>query len=250
MRNKLIAGNWKMFTNLQQGVELATDIANGSWSNNVEVIICPPLTHLAEVKKAVNSKIHIGAQNIYQEIEGAYTGEVSAGMVVSAGADYVLVGHSERRQYFNENPELLLAKVKAALAVSLKVIYCLGESLEQRESDEYKNVITSQIQDIFNQINGSELNGISIAYEPIWAIGTGKTASPEQAQEAHAIIRNELANIFNQGEADKVRILYGGSMKANNAEELLSQPDIDGGLIGGASLKAVDFLEIIAIASK
>ena len=216
-----------------------------------EIVVAPPYLIVEDAAMLAQGwDVKVAAQNCSSEREGAFTGEISAAMLRAVKVNYVILGHSERRTHFHETNQQVAKKINCALESSLHVICCIGESLQEREGAKEFQAITHQLEECLFHLNIEQMQKIVIAYEPVWAIGTGKTASPEQAQEAHAIIRNELANIFNQGEADKVRILYGGSMKANNAEELLSQPDIDGGLIGGASLKAVDFLEIIAIASK
>ena len=214
-----------------------------------EVIVCPPFTSLGEAHSLVkDSVIKLGAQNMYFEKSGAFTGEVSADMLKSAGCEYVIIGHSERRTIFGESDELINAKIKAAINNGLKVIFCIGESLSEREKGITHDIVKMQVTRGLENISNEELKNIIIAYEPIWAIGTGKTATPEQAQEVHAFIRKLIANIFSEEIADKIIIQYGGSVKPDNASTLLSQPDIDGALVGGACLKADSFLSIIASA--
>lgn len=210
-------------------------------------IIFPPFPFLQSLASSFRStnNFFIGAQNCNEHNEGAFTGEVSTSMIKSTGADYVLVGHSERRQYFNEDSSLLLNKTKAALKNDLTVVYCCGEKLHERQAKDHFKVVEEQINSVFSQLEDEALDNIIIAYEPVWAIGTGETASPSQAQEMHAHIRDVIKNKFGKTRASKMSILYGGSVKPTNAAELFSEPDIDGGLVGGASLKPTDFLDII-----
>ena len=250
MRNKIIAGNWKMYTTVEEGValvrELAAGLAGDSMENKIAIVI-PPALHITSVLQESKSsgKIHVGAQNCHYENEGAFTGEISPRMLKQVGVEYVVLGHSERRQYFKEDNGLLAIKTGAALRESLIPIYCCGETLEQRESGKYKEVIQQQIEEGLFGLEAAQIANVIVAYEPVWAIGTGKTASPEQAQEIHAFIRSLFATKYGADIANNLHILYGGSVKPNNAAELFSQPDIDGGLVGGASLKAEDFIGII-----
>lgn len=247
MRQKIVAGNWKMNKNLQEGVELAKEIDKlvSGLTNDVKVILAPPFTHITEVKKAVGSKISVSSQNCAAEVSGAYTGEVSASMIKSTGAEYAIIGHSERRQYYGETDAILLKKVKLALANGLKPIFCIGEVLEERESGKHFDVVKSQIVNGVFELTAEEFKTVVLAYEPVWAIGTGKTASSDQAQEMHKFIRETVAAKYGQAVADDTSILYGGSCKASNAKELFANPDVDGGLIGGAALVAAEFLGII-----
>lgn len=248
MRQKIVAGNWKMNKNLQEGVELAKEIdklVSGLSGSDVKVILAPPFTHITEVKKAVGSKISVSSQNCAAEVSGAYTGEVSASMIKSTGAEYAIIGHSERRQYYGETDAILLKKVKLALANGLKPIFCIGEVLEERESGKHFDVVKSQIVNGVFELTAEEFKNVVLAYEPVWAIGTGKTASSDQAQEMHKFIRETVAAKYGKAVADETSILYGGSCKASNAKELFANPDVDGGLIGGAALVATEFLGII-----
>jgi len=248
MRKKIVAGNWKMNMNLQDGVSLAKEL-NEKLSNekpNCGVIICTPFIHLASIAQFLNQEvIGLGAENCADKEKGAYTGEVSAEMVKSTGAQYVILGHSERRGYYAETPEVLKEKVLLALKNGLKVIFCIGESLEEREAGKQNEVVKAELEGSVFNLTEEEFKNIIIAYEPIWAIGTGKTATAEQAEEIHAYIRSIIADKYGKAVADDTTILYGGSCKASNAPELFAKPDIDGGLIGGASLKAADFCGII-----
>ena len=250
MRKKVIAGNWKMNKDLNESQNLVSGIIGGLGNDNkCEVIVCPPFTSLREVHLLIkNTPIKLGAQNVYFENEGAFTGEISAGMLKSVGCEYVIIGHSERRTIFGETDELINKKIKKALASDLKVIFCIGESLTQREEGTTNNVVESQLQKGLVGISSEELKNVIIAYEPIWAIGTGKTATPEQAQEVHAFIRQYITGKYSKESAEKMIIQYGGSVKPDNASSLLYQPDIDGALVGGACLKADSFLSIIASA--
>lgn len=251
MRKNLVAGNWKMNMTLQDGLALVSEITNmvqdEVTGSAVEVVICPPFPFLASIGKQLptGGQFHLGAQNCHQKESGAFTGEVSAKMLQSVGAEYVILGHSERRQYFREDDELLSQKLKASLAAGLKPIFCVGESLETREADETFDYISKQLKDGLFHLSNEEFDQVVIAYEPIWAIGTGKTATSAQAQEVHAFIREQIARAYDAEAALNTTILYGGSANAQNARELFSQPDVDGGLIGGASLKSRDFTEII-----
>ena len=231
---------------LQEGIELAKEI-NEFFEKNptgAEVIIAPPFIHLADVSRVLSS-VSLGAQNAAAETSGAYTGEVSAEMIRSAGAIYVILGHSERRSYFKEDDTLLHRKIKLVLEQELKPIFCCGEVLAERESGNHFKVVGEQIETSLSGLTTAELSNIIIAYEPVWAIGTGVTASPEQAQEMHAYIRGLIKDKFGEASADDMTILYGGSCKPSNARELFANPDVDGGLIGGAALKADDFIAIV-----
>ena len=248
MRKKIVAGNWKMNLNLQEGVALAKEL-NDALTNekpNCSVVICTPFIHLASIDAVINKEvIGLGAENCADKEKGAYTGEVSAEMVKSTGADYVILGHSERRGYYGETPEILKEKVMLALKNNLKVIFCIGESLEEREANKQNEVVKAELEGSVFNLSADDFKNIIIAYEPIWAIGTGKTATAEQAEEIHAFIRSTIAEKYGEEIADQTSILYGGSCKASNAPELFAKPDIDGGLIGGASLKVADFKGII-----
>ena len=248
MRKKIVAGNWKMNMNLQDGIALAKEL-NETLTNekpNCGVVICTPFIHLASIAQFLNQDvIGLGAENCADKEKGAYTGEVSAEMVKSTGAQYVILGHSERRGYYAETPEILKEKVLLALKNGLKVIFCIGESLEEREAGKQNEVVKAELEGSVFNLTEEEFKNIIIAYEPIWAIGTGKTATAEQAEEIHAYIRSIIADRYGKAVADDTTILYGGSCKASNAPELFAKPDIDGGLIGGASLKAADFMGII-----
>ncbi|MFA6403212.1 MAG: triose-phosphate isomerase [Salinivirgaceae bacterium] len=248
MRKKIVAGNWKMNTTFQEGIDLAIEINNlvvEKAHKEVIVVVAPPFTHISEVNKAVdNDRIFVAGQNCATENSGAYTGEVSAEMLWSAGADFVILGHSERRSYYGETNEKLKVKVTKALEFNLTPIYCVGEVLEEREANKHFEVIKEQIESVLFDLAEADFEKVVIAYEPVWAIGTGKTASPEQAQEIHKYIRTLLTSKFGDA-AKKTSILYGGSCKPSNAKELFANADVDGGLIGGAALSANDFLAII-----
>lgn len=251
MRKKIVAGNWKMNKSFQEGIDLTNEIIAGLSAANHqadEAILCPPYLHVQKVSELCqgHSALATGAQNCHSENSGAFTGEISAGMVASVGAKYVILGHSERRLYNGETDELLIKKVGAALQQGLKVIFCCGESLEIRNSHQHIAFVNQQLTASLFHLSAAEMKNIVIAYEPIWAIGTGVTASKEQAQEMHAEIRKHLATGFGEEVAKNTSILYGGSCNAQNAKELFEQPDVDGGLIGGASLKAADFIAIIS----
>ena len=252
MRQNLVAGNWKMNLTYPEGLALVEEITRlvadaAPIANAPQVVICPPFPLLHGVGQQLpkSSNFHLGAQNCHQKESGAFTGEVSAKMLASVGCEYVILGHSERRQYFREDDELLGQKLKAVLAAGLKPIFCVGESLDSREADETFNYIGKQLTDGLFHLNNEEFARVIIAYEPIWAIGTDRTATSAQAQEVHAFIRERIARAYDAQAALDTTILYGGSANAQNARELFSQPDVDGGLIGGASLKAADFLTII-----
>lgn len=246
MRKKIVAGNWKMNTTPVQGVELAKAVAAGKSSvcSCVDFIIAPPFTHLSEVVKATRGTgIAVAAQNCAAQAKGAYTGEVSAEMIASLGVEYVILGHSERREYYGETSETLNQKMALAFANNLVPIYCIGERLEERESGKYFDVVKAQIEEVVFNLSVEQYAKTIIAYEPVWAIGTGKTASAEQAQEIHAYIREVLRSKFGAA-AEMTPILYGGSCKPSNAAEIFAKADVDGGLIGGAALVAEDFLGI------
>ncbi len=246
MRKKIVAGNWKMNLKILEALELIMEIDKQVvFDPPVEVIIFPPATYLDMAREYTTRGLAVGAQNFHPEISGAFTGEVSAEMIASIGTEYALVGHSERRHYFNEDSDLLVKKINAALRAKLFPVYCCGESLEQREANEQFNVIEQQISEVLFHLNEDEIKKVVIAYEPVWAIGTGKTATTNQAQEVHAFIRQLIAKKYNEETANSISILYGGSCNPTNAKELFSQADIDGGLIGGASLKYDDFMKIV-----
>ncbi|MBQ5478046.1 MAG: triose-phosphate isomerase [Bacteroidaceae bacterium] len=248
MRHKIVAGNWKMNKNLQEGVELAKELSTilAADKPNCDVVICTPFIHLASVAQVLDQNvIGLGAENCADKVSGAYTGEVSAEMVKSTGAQYVILGHSERREYYHETPEILKEKVLLAQANGLKVIFCIGESLAEREANKQNEVVKAELEGSVFNLSAEDFSKIIIAYEPIWAIGTGKTATSDQAEEIHAYIRSVIADKYGKEVAENISILYGGSCKASNAPELFAKPDIDGGLIGGASLKAADFKGII-----
>lgn len=248
MRKKIVAGNWKMNKNLQEGLALAKEL-NEALKNktvNCDVIIGTPFIHLANTAEVVDAaKIGVAAQNCANKESGAFTGEVSAEMVASTGAKYVILGHSERRAYYHETPEMLKEKVILALANGLTPIFCIGEVLEERESERHFEVVKSQIEASLFDLSGEDFGKIILAYEPVWAIGTGKTATAAQAQEIHAFIRKTITEKYGEEIAQNTSILYGGSCNASNAKELFSNPDVDGGLIGGASLGVDKFVPII-----
>jgi len=250
MRKKVIAGNWKMNMDLHQSQKLVSEIINGLGKDSkAEVIVCPPFTSLSEVSSLLKgTQVKLGAQNMYYEESGAYTAEISAEMLKSVGCEYVILGHSERRVIFNESDELINKKIKTALAKGLKPIFCVGELLEQRERGETMMVISSQIEKGLEEISHEQMKNITIAYEPVWAIGTGKTATPQQANEVHLFIRELVAKKFSSSVVERLIIQYGGSVKPDNSSELLAQKDIDGALVGGACLKSDSFLSIIASA--
>lgn len=246
MRTPLIAGNWKMNTESESATALASAIASKAGEvSAAELLVCPPSILLSTVRNAIGSAtVGLGAQNMYHEAKGAFTGEISAAMLNDIGAAYVILGHSERRHVFGETDEDVNKKTVAALAAGLKPIVCVGELLEEREAGRTAEVIRSQFEGSLAGISAEDMSNVVIAYEPVWAIGTGKVATPAQAEEVHADLRKQLVDRYNAELAETVRILYGGSVKPDNAAELLGQPNIDGALIGGASLKADDFLAI------
>jgi triosephosphate isomerase len=247
MRTPLIAGNWKMNLTRKEAVDLATALKNGIKNDlKHEVLLAPTFTNLEAVKKAISgSKILLSAQNMCWEEKGAFTGDVSPLQLKDTGCDYVIIGHSERRKIFGETDDMINRKIKSALKNNLKVIFCIGETLEERENNKTYDVLESQISNGLMDIKDLEMAEIVIAYEPVWAIGTGKTATPEQAEEAHMFIRKHIEKIFNKNVSDSIRILYGGSVKAENIDELMSCKNIDGALVGGESLKVDKFLRVI-----
>ncbi|KAA6343861.1 Triosephosphate isomerase [termite gut metagenome] len=246
MRKKIVAGNWKMNKTLQEGVDFAKELSEvfATEKPDCEVILCTPFIHLASVVPVVKG-IGVGAQNCADKTEGAYTGEVSAQMVASTGANYVILGHSERRAYYGETIAILKEKVQLALAAGLTPIFCIGEVLEEREANKQNEVVREQLSGSLFDLSAAEFSKIVIAYEPVWAIGTGKTATSAQAQEIHAYIRSVIVDKYGKEIAGNISILYGGSCKPSNAKELFDNPDVDGGLIGGAALKVADFKGII-----
>ena len=246
-RKLIIAGNWKMNKTVAESLDLANGLVRELKEvKELDIAICPPFTALSEVSKAViDSNIRLGAQNMSQNGYGAHTGEIAAGMLKEFSTKYVILGHSERREYQRESDELIAAKAKAAHEAGLKPIVCVGEQLEERESGNTENIVGTQVRGSLAGLTTEEMLGTVIAYEPVWAIGTGKTATAEQAQEVHAFIRNLLADLFDADTAKTVRIQYGGSVKPDNARELMSQPDVDGALVGGASLDVRVFSELI-----
>ncbi len=247
MRKPIIAGNWKMNMNHKQAEELARDIVEKITDiTGIDVIICPPFTSLKTVQNVIkDTGISLGAQNMHWEGKGAFTGEISASMLLTLGCNYVILGHSERRAYFHETDEIVVRKVKAAIESGLTPIVCVGETRKEREEGITEKVIETQVRGVVEGLSPELFDGTVMAYEPVWAIGTGLTATSEQAQEVHEFIRKLLDNIFGTEIAEKTRIQYGGSMKPSNAHELLNEPDIDGGLIGGASLDAESFEGIV-----
>ncbi|KMQ52988.1 Triosephosphate isomerase [Chitinispirillum alkaliphilum] len=246
-RKNFIAGNWKMNTTLDEARKLAQEVVEAVGQNaDVDVAVCPPYTNLLAVGEVIKgSNVKLGAQDVHWEAKGAYTGKVSCDMLKSIGVTYVIIGHSEQRTYFGETDETVNKKVKAALSAGLLPIICVGETLEQRKSGEMNNVIERQVEGAFEGVSAEDAVKCTIAYEPVWAIGTGETATPEQANEAHVFIRKILSRIFGEENSNTIRIQYGGSMKPDNAKALLAQSDVDGGLIGGAALKASDFAGIV-----
>jgi triosephosphate isomerase len=248
-RLKIVAGNWKMHKTLEESQALITEIrgiVRDEIRSNTKVIVCPPYIALSAATRLLEGTgIGLGAQNCHFEDQGAFTGEISAGMIRSTGAQYVIIGHSERRQYFGESNEMTGQKAKNAIRNGLQVIFCVGETLAQREDKSYFRVVEAQLQEGLFHLDRKEFSNIVVAYEPVWAIGTGLTASPEQAQEMHAYIRKVIGMHFTEEIAGNTSILYGGSVKPDNAQTLFGQADIDGGLIGGAALKARDFVDIV-----
>lgn len=246
MRIPIIAGNWKMNNTIKEGLQLVKEIKNSKLNENVEVVVCVPFVGLSEIKKALeNTNIKLGAQNMHWEESGAFTGEISPLMLKEIGVDYCIIGHSERRQYFNELDFTVNKKIKAALLHGIKPIVCVGETLEQRESNIEKEVVKSQILTAFEDIEEKDLENIVIAYEPIWAIGTGKTASSEDANTMCGLIRKTIGHMYGENAKNTIRIQYGGSVKPENIKELMEKEEIDGALVGGASLIAEDFIRIV-----
>jgi triosephosphate isomerase len=247
-RQKIVAGNWKMNKTLQEAEVLIQQITKSvNDFDDVKKIIIPPFPFISEIKKLIDTKenFFIGAQNCHTHSSGAYTGEVSASMLKSVGCDYVLVGHSERRQYFKEKEEDFVLKIQQILANNMSPIYCVGETILERKTDNHFKIVAQQLHEVLKKFDVNAFSKFVIAYEPVWAIGTGETASPNQAQEMHAFIRETIIDLYDSAIATNVSILYGGSCNAQNAQELFSSKDVDGGLIGGASLKADDFSKII-----
>ncbi len=247
MRKKIVAGNWKMNTTVPEGVELAKAVLAKAAEvpANVGLIVAVPFTHIVPIAEILKgSKVGLSAENCADKEKGAYTGEVSVDMLVSAGCQYTVLGHSERRQYYGETDAKLVEKINLALAAGLGVILCVGENLEQREAGKHFEVVAEQIKNVLYTLTPEQMAKVIVAYEPVWAIGTGKTATSDQAEEIHASIRKVIADKFGAKVADDTTILYGGSCKPSNAKELFACPDIDGGLIGGAALKADDFIQI------
>jgi triosephosphate isomerase len=253
MRQKIVAGNWKMNKTRDEGLALVSELTNmiaDEVRGNVQVVLCPPSIYLTAVGKMIETAgaIALGAQNCHQKASGAYTGEVSAAMLKSVGVQYVILGHSERRQYFGESNALLKEKTDIALEAGLTPIFCCGESLELREQGVHVDFVRNQLTESLFHLSNEQLRRIVIAYEPIWAIGTGKTATNAQAQEMHAALRQHLSSRYGQDTAQEIPILYGGSVNAANSAELFASPDVDGGLVGGASLKSREFTDIVKAA--
>jgi triosephosphate isomerase len=245
-RTPLIAGNWKLNKTTAEAVALATDIKGGAGNPNVDVLVSPVFTVLASVAKALEgSKVFLAGQNMHSELSGAFTGEIAPTMLKDVGCTHVILGHSERRQYFGETDEGVAKKTKVALDNGLLPISCVGETLEEREGGKTMDVVGRQVDAILKAVSADEAKKVVIAYEPVWAIGTGKVATPEQAQEVHAFIRKRVAEVHGQAVADGLRILYGGSVKPDNVKGLMALPDVDGALVGGASLKADSFLKLV-----
>ncbi|MBT3233731.1 MAG: triose-phosphate isomerase [Calditrichaeota bacterium] len=251
MREKIIAGNWKMNTLPSEGIELAKNLSNlVAGINDVTVVVCPPATHLVAISQTLKmGSIGLGAQNVHWESSGAYTGELSAGMLLKSGCTWVIIGHSERRSYFGETDRSVNKRLKKSLEMNLRPIVCIGETLPERESGRTFQVLEKQLELGLDGVELKGTGGMIIAYEPVWAIGTGVTATTDQAQEAHKFIRDKLSQMFSRETADLTTILYGGSMNEKNAGTLMEMSDVDGGLIGGASLKAEQFAAIVKAAS-
>jgi len=252
MRKKIVAGNWKMNLDYSEGLSLFSEVINmvkDEITGTQQAVVCSPFIHLHSLAQLAKgyTKVSVGAQNAHQAESGAYTGEISAKMIKSVGAEYVILGHSERRQYFGETNALLAKKTDTALKNELKPIFCIGETLQEREANQHFDIIKSQLVEGVFHLDEAQFSLLVIAYEPVWAIGTGVTASSEQAQEIHAFIRKEIAAKYGQAVADNTTILYGGSCNPKNAPELFACTDIDGGLIGGASLKSRDFVDIVKV---
>lgn len=246
MRKKIVAGNWKMNKTLSETEALVTELAAKLPDTDAEVMVAPPYVNLVgAIRNLQSSTIEVIAQNMYFAESGAYTGEISAAMLLDIGIKTVIIGHSERRSIFGETDEILAKKTIAALEKNLRVVFCFGEELEDRKSDNHFNIVSDQLKDGLFNLKPEAWSNLVLAYEPVWAIGTGETASPEQAQEMHAFIRQTISNEYDDSIAENVSILYGGSVKPGNAGDIFSKPDVDGGLIGGASLVADDFIAII-----
>ena len=246
MRKNIVAGNWKMHKNQQETIALLEEIITKKTNTSTEIIVAPTFVNLAKAVEITNGKsITVAAQNMHQAEGGAFTGEIAAGMLTDIGVNTVILGHSERRAYFHETDALLASKVDTALKHDMRVIFCFGEELKDRQSDNHFNVVEYQLRDGLFHLDKQNWSNIVLAYEPVWAIGTGETASPEQAQEMHKFIRTLVEKVYGFDIADNLTILYGGSVKPENAKEIFSKPDVDGGLIGGAALKADDFLAIV-----
>ncbi len=246
MRKKIVAGNWKMNKTIQEGIELAKAVNSQVVENEVVVVLCTPFIHLADVKKTISKKnLFLGAQNCASETSGAFTGETSVDMIRSTGAQYVIIGHSERRSYYHEDDAILNKKTKLALAAGLTPIFCCGEVLAERQAGNHMSIVGNQIEKGLFDLTAEDFAKVVIAYEPVWAIGTGVNASSDQAQEMHKAIRELIVKKYGNSVAQNTSILYGGSCKPSNAKELFTNPDVDGGLIGGASLTAGDFLGIV-----
>ena len=246
MRKQIVAGNWKMNKNYPEGIQLINEITKiSNQVKDAELIIAPPYIFLSQAADMLkDTTVQLAAQNCSEQENGAYTGEISSEMLASLGVNYVILGHSERRAYYHETDEIINQKIKIAIQNELKPIVCCGEVLEERESNQHFQVVAKQIKGMFDGVNTIDFSNVVIAYEPVWAIGTGKTASPQQAQEMHQFIRETIKNSYGAEIANNLTILYGGSCKPANAKELFANPDVDGGLIGGASLKADDFIAI------
>lgn len=246
MRTPIIAGNWKMNNNIEESIELVEEIKKFQLDRDVEAVICVPFTDIKDVKAAIkDTDIKLGAQNMHWEEKGAFTGEISPLMLKELGVDYVILGHSERRQYFNETDDTVNKKMKSALNHGIKPIICVGESLEERESGKEREVVKSQVIKAFEDIDRKEIENIVIAYEPIWAIGTGKTASADDANDMIGFIRDTIGEIYGKEEKQNIRIQYGGSVKPDTISELMGKEEVDGALVGGASLKSEDFVKLI-----
>ncbi|MBU1090838.1 MAG: triose-phosphate isomerase [Candidatus Omnitrophica bacterium] len=254
MRKTIIAGNWKMYKIIAEAIELANGLKRAFYkvaNQNIDVVLCPAFTALSEVQETLgDSVIRLGAQDVYWEDQGAFTGELSAKMLKDVGCSFVIIGHSERRKYFAETNETVNKKIRAALDNGLTPIVCVGETLEEREANKTFDVLEDHLKNGLKNISAENVLKLVLAYEPVWAIGTGKTATPEQAQEAHKFIRDLLSKLYNKEVAQSLRIQYGGSVKPENITELIMQPDIDGALVGGASLKIDSFAEIVRKASE
>ncbi len=247
MRQPIIAGNWKMNKTITEAIDLANNLKRGLYDvEGVEIVICPPFTSLSDVKEVImETNIKLGAQDVYCEKEGAFTGEVSAPMLRELGCEYVIIGHSERRQFFGETNQTVNKKVKAALSEKLKPIVCVGEKLEERKSQKTNEIVKDHIENSLAGLSKEDMKRVTIAYEPVWAIGTGVNATKEQAEEVHKYIRGLIGKMFGEETAGDVRIQYGGSVKADNIKELIAEEDVDGALVGGASLKADSFIQIV-----